>query len=482
MKADLFASEMRYRTVADYSFVWVYWTAPDGTLKYISPACEEITGYTPGQFIENPSLIQEIVLSEDRDIFGKHERGCLSEENPIQYRITKADGEVRWIEHICRQVVDEKGNFNGIRVSNRDITQRKHSEDEIKNAYQEIQKLKDRLEAESDYLKEEINLEHNFKSIVGKSDALKYVLYRIEQVAKTNSTVLLLGETGTGKELMARAVHSLSKRSHQSLIKVNCAALQPSLIESELFGHEKGAFTGAVARKIGRFEVAHKGTLFLDEIGELSMEVQSKLLRVIEDGEFERLGSSKTINADVRIIAATNRNLEKEIQNGRFREDLWYRLKVYTITMPPLRDRLEDIPLLVMHFLDSFNKELGRSVSKIPSNVIEILKGYYWPGNVRELKHVIMRAVLNSSGSSLQLTEPLANPASPPLSATAIGPPAYLSLEEMERQYIAKALAQVGWKIAGKGGAAEILDINPDTLRSRMRKLGIRNPNKLNRP
>ena len=399
------------------------------------------------------------------------------EELIIEYRVLRADGSVRWIASRGRLQQATTGKPSGIMGVSVDITERKHSEDELKEAYLEIRKLKERLEAESAYLQEEIKTEHNFENIVGRSDALKYVLYRVEQVAATDSTVLILGETGTGKELIARAIHSTGKRSGRALIKVNCATLPANLIESELFGHEKGAFTGATTKKLGRFELAHQATLFLDEIGELSLDLQSKLLRVIEEGEFERLGSSKTIKVDVRVIAATNRNLEKEMQAGRFREDLWYRLNVFTITVPPLRERPEDIPLLVKHFVDFFNKAFGKSLNKIPTSVIESLQRYHWPGNVRELKHVIERAAINSAGNTMQLAEAFAAPAlSPSLTADNSASVSFLSLEEMERQHTLRVLAKVGWKIEGKGGAADILDINPGTLRSRMKKLGIRKP------
>jgi chemotaxis protein methyltransferase CheR len=289
-------------------------------------------------------------------------------------------------------------------------------------------------------------------------------------VATIDSTVLILGETGTGKELIARAIHRTSLRHQRPLVKVNCATLPINLIESELFGHEKGAFTGAMAIKTGRFELADNTTLFLDEIGELPLELQAKMLRAVEDGEFERLGGSKTIKVNVRIIAATNRNLEKEMKEGRFREDLWYRLNVFPITMPPLSERKEDIPSLVSHFVDQYNRQLGKSIEKIPRRVIQTLKGYSWPGNVRELKYVVERAVINSSGSTLRLADSLEKlPDTTPRKKDALKP-----LAEMEREYILRVLDRVGWKVEGKSGAAEVLDMNPGTLRSRMKKLGIR--------
>ncbi len=330
----------------------------------------------------------------------------------------------------------------------------------------EIKKLKDQLEAERAYLQDEIKLEYNFENIIGQSDGLKYVLYKVEQIAGSNTTVLILGETGTGKELVARAVHGLSLRKKRALVKVNCATLPTSLIESELFGHEKGAFTGSGARRLGRFEVANGTTLFLDEIGELPLELQAKLLRVIQDGEFERLGSSHTLKVDTRIIAATNRNLEEEVRRGRFREDLWYRLNIFPITVPPLRDRLVDIPLLVDFYVKKIAKRLGRIIEIIPAGVIHALEGYHWPGNVRELENVLERAVINSSGPKLRLVDELRRPSKE-------AHPSPETLESVERDHVTRVLAQTQWKISGKNSAAEILGLDRSTLRARMRKLNI---------
>ncbi len=265
--------------------------------------------------------------------------------------------------------------------------------------------MKDRLQAENIYLHKEIAREYNFGEIIGQSNALSYVFFRIEQVAPQDATVLLLGETGTGKGVVARAIHSRSARKDRPMITVNCTALPANLIESELFGREKGAFTGADARQIGRFELADGGTIFLDEIGEMPLELQSKLLRVIQDGEFERLGSPRTIKVNVRIIAASNRNLEEEIRNGRFREDLFYRLNVFPITIPPLRQRKEDIPLLVNHFVAKFNKKTGKKIETVSKETLNALQEYHWPGNVRELESVIERAVITSQGTALQVLD-----------------------------------------------------------------------------
>jgi transcriptional regulator with GAF, ATPase, and Fis domain len=267
--------------------------------------------------------------------------------------------------------------------------------------------LKAQLEADRTYLNEEIKLAHDYEHIIGDSDVLKYTLLRAEQVAATDTTVLILGETGTGKELIARAIHGASERKERPLIKVNCAALSANLIESELFGHERGAFSGAVEKRVGRFELANGATLFLDEIGELPLELQSKLLRVLQDGEFERLGSSQTLRADVRVIAATNRNLEEDVRNKVFRLDLWYRLSVFMISVPPLRERSEDIDQLVNYMINNFAKKLGKQIKSIPTDILLKLQKYPWPGNVRELENVIERGVINSPGDELRLEDAL---------------------------------------------------------------------------
>jgi transcriptional regulator with GAF, ATPase, and Fis domain len=333
-------------------------------------------------------------------------------------------------------------------------------------ALSEIEALKDQLEAERAYLQDEIKQEYNYENIIGQSDAINYVFFKIEQIAATDTNILILGETGTGKELVARAIHGSSLRKDRALVKTNCAALPSELIESELFGHEKGAFTGAHSRRLGRFEIADGTTLFLDEIGELPLELQPKLLQVIENGEFERLGSSETRKVDVRVIAATNRNLEEEVRRGAFREDLWYRLNVFPITVPPLRDRPEDIPLLVHFFVDKITKRLGKSIQTIPVSVMDALLQYHWPGNIRELENVLERAVINSSGPKLRLVDELETRHKNSRRSEQ-------TLENFEREYIKRVLEQVNWKVSGKNSAAEILGLDRSTLRARMRKLGI---------
>jgi transcriptional regulator with GAF, ATPase, and Fis domain len=328
--------------------------------------------------------------------------------------------------------------------------------------------LKDRLEQENIYLRQEIGIENVSDEIIGQSDALRYVLYRVEQVASTNSTVLLLGETGTGKELIARAIHQKSNRTDRPLITVNCTALPGNLIESELFGRAKGAFTGAHEKQIGRFELAHKGTIFLDEIGELPLELQTKLLRVLQDGTFQSLGNPQTIKVDVRVIASTNRDLRDAMRKGDFREDLYYRLDVFPITIPPLRMRKDDIPLLIHTFVNKFSRKMAKTIDKVPNASLKALQDYDWPGNVRELQHVIERAVITSPGTSLCLTDALETP-----SVENSAPDNTRRLKEREREHIIKILQETNWRIEGEKGAARILDINPNTLRYRMNKLGI---------
>src|SRR5262245_30613226 len=306
--------------------------------------------------------------------------------------------------------------------------------------------------------------------IVGESDALRYVMSRVEQVATTDATVLLAGETGTGKELFARAIHNRSQRRDRPFVVVNCAALPATLIESELFGRERGAFTGAHATQIGRFELANRGTIFLDEVGELPIELQPRLLRVLQEGQLERLGSPHTIDIDVRVIAATNRDLTEEVREGRFRRDLYYRLNVFPVTLPALRERREDIPHLVRHFVDRLVSPLRRRIDVIPHEVMRALEAYDWPGNVRELENVLQRAIILSTGSTLTLGETWL----PYIEPVAVG--GQMTLAEIQRRHIQQILANSRWRIEGKGGAAQVLGLKPSTLRSRMSKLGIARP------
>ncbi|MFN0084713.1 MAG: sigma 54-interacting transcriptional regulator [Blastocatellia bacterium] len=372
--------------------------------------------------------------------------------------------------------------------------ERQHAEEDLRVAMAEVERLKNQLHAENIYLQEEIRREHNFEEIVGGSPALLQVLQQVERVAPTDATVLILGETGTGKELIARAIHDRSGRKSRPLVKVNCGAISAGLVESELFGHVKGAFTGAMDKRTGRFELAHGGTLFLDEVGELPLETQVKLLRVLQEGEFEPVGGSRTVKVDVRIIAATNRDLEDEVRAGRFRADLFYRLNVLPLHNPPLRDRRSDIPQLAMFFLARFSRRFGRAVEGIAQETIDLMMNYHWPGNIRELQNLIERGVVLSNGSALTLdpallssqqaghavaapsaaSEKRPSAARPAPGSQTTAPPT--SLHELQRQHILNALAQTNWVIEGDNGAAKILNLHPNTLRSRLKKLGIQRP------
>jgi transcriptional regulator with GAF, ATPase, and Fis domain len=338
----------------------------------------------------------------------------------------------------------------------------------LRQALAEVERLKNRLQAENVYLQEEITTTHHCGEIIGQSRALQEVLRQVEQVAPTDATVLIQGETGTGKELIARAIHGRSHYQDRPLVKVNCATLPAGLVESELFGHEKGAFTGAVARKIGRFELADGGTMFLDEIGELPLELQAKLLRVLQEGEFERVGGSRTITVTVRVIAATNRDLTTAVQAGSFRADLFYRLHVFPLTLPPLRERQKDIPLLVACFLARMTQKLGRALTGLSDDSMARVMRYSWPGNVRELQNVIERAAILARGPLVEIDDALEQrlpPSDHPLPAT--------SLQDVERAHILRVLAETHGVIEGPRGAARILDLHPNTLRFRLQKLGI---------
>ncbi len=343
---------------------------------------------------------------------------------------------------------------------------RKSVDHALRDSLSEIRRLKDRLQAESDYLREEIKVTQTHGAIIGRSPAIQRVLSLVEQVAPTDSSVLIYGETGTGKELIAQAIHRLSPRKGHIMVKVNCAALPSALVESELFGRERGAFTGALTRQTGRFEVADGSTIFLDEVGELSLEVQAKLLRVLQEGQFERLGSPKTIQANVRVIAATNRDLAEDLRAGRFRKDLYYRLNVFPIRVPPLHERTEDIPALVWAFLKEFSSRMGKKITKVRRNTMETFKRHPWPGNVRELRNVIEHGVIVTSGDTLSV---------PLLLDEDSGTPPAGTLASSERRHILESLERTRWRIKGPKGAATLLGLNPSTLYSRMRKLGIPN-------
>jgi PAS domain S-box-containing protein len=397
----------------------IYGLDAEGKTTFVNPAAAKLLGCEPDELIGRSMHALLHHTKSDGSPYPPEECPIYAAFKDGQ--VHRVDDEVFWrkdgssfpVEYTSTPI-REQGELAGAVVVFWDISKRRRAEDalqkahgDLANALSEVENLKNRLQAENVYLQEEIKLEHNFEEIVSQSEALKKELRKLEQVATTDATVLILGETGTGKELLARAVHNLSPRRDRPLVKVNCAALPADLIESELFGHEKGAFTGAHARKIGRFELADGGTIFLDEIGDLPLALQAKLLRVLQEGEFERLGNPHTIKVDVRIIAATNRDLEKAIESGDFRGDLYYRLNVFPIKSPPLRERQEDIPLLVAHFVKKYGAKLGKNIEIIPQKVMDILLAYAWPGNVRELENIIERAVILARGFTIELDESL---------------------------------------------------------------------------
>ena len=449
-----------------------------------------------GTYLEYHARNEDFLLRPPSEFLGKHQSEVLPEElvakfarcfvqvfqskQPVllEYTLPMPQG-FRTFEASM-----VKCNGDKILAIVRDISERREAEESLRKALDEVQRLKDQLHEENIYLQEEIRVASNFGEIIGSSEALKRVLLQAEQVAPLDTTVTILGETGTGKELLAHAIHRLSPRRDRTLVKVNCAALPGPLIESELFGHEKGAFTSADARRIGRFEIANGGTIFLDEVGELPIDLQAKLLRVLEEGEFDRLGGSHTIKVDVRVIAATNRNLEEAVRKGDFRSDLYYRLNIFPITLPPLRERKEDIPILVTHLVRQLSQKLGKPIEVIAQDTMAKLRNYPWPGNVRELRNVIERAVIISQGPKLRLIDDLDSQAleldlqkqtARQDIFSELGQTSE-TLEQYEYNLILRVLKNVHWKLEGPGGAAELLNLHPSTLRSKMRKLGIERP------
>jgi PAS domain S-box-containing protein len=424
---------------------------------------ERATGLQPVAFwLEQIHPEDRQRVSDQRQELHDGRRERLS----IEYRFLHPVQGDKWIGHEAR-VASRDASGRAVKTFGvlRDITERRQREEALRRSYEEIKSLKDRLQAESDYLKAEIRVVHPHGEITGQSPAIQKVLSLVEQVAPTDSSVLIRGETGSGKELVAQAIHRQSPRRGHLLVKVNCAALPSGLVESELFGREKGAYTGAMTRQIGRFEVADGSTLFLDEIGELSLEVQAKLLRVLETGEFERLGSPRTIKVDVRVIAATHRDVPEDVRKGRFREDLYYRLNVFPIRVPPLRERAQDVPLLVWTFLEEFSSRMGKTITRVPRRTMDKLQRHPWPGNVRELRNVIEHGAILTTGETLRV--PLLDDAVPVRAAAP-------TLADSERELILRALETARWRIKGPKGAAAALGLHPSTLYNRMKKLGIR--------
>ncbi len=393
------------------------------------------------------------------------DRDLLRQVKPL-LRIKHTEDALRSAQELLEQRVQERTAelIKTNQLLQQQVEERKRAEEALHNSYLEIESLKNRLQAESEYLKAEMRTTQAHGGIVAESVVMQKVLRLVEQVAPTSSSVLLVGETGTGKELLAQAIHDLSPRKNRVMVKVNCAALPAALVESELFGRERGAYTGALTRQAGRFEVADGSSIFLDEVGELPLEVQVKLLRVLQEGQFERLGNPKPIKADVRVIAATNRDLAAEIRKGRFREDLFYRLNVFPINIPPLRERPEDIPILVWAFIREFCTRMGKNITKVSHKTMETFQRHPWPGNVRELRNVIEHSVIISPREILR-TPPVEDSSEPSLKQ--------MTLAETEREHILQTLESTRWRIKGLNGAAARLDIKPSTLYSRMDKLGI---------
>lgn len=445
----------------------IYWVKKDGKIRYSNYAFVERMGYTMEEITELHihDLVPDVVEIGWGNLFD-----LLQEKKHLVIERNKRckDG-----SFFPAQVVANYVEFNGesfICKYVRDLSEIRKTEAELRQAVQEISELKRQLELENSYLQSEIEIEYNFNNIITASESYKSVLQQVQQVAHTNATVLITGETGTGKELLARAIHSNSSRSKKQMIKVNCAALPESLIESELFGHEKGAFTGAVQKKPGRFELAHQSTIFLDEIGEMSLDVQAKLLRVLQEGEFERVGGSETLHCDVRVIAATNRNLEQMIAEGKFRRDLYYRISVFPIHNIPLRERKEDISLLIRHFVKKFSIKTGKNIDKIPRRVFDILEEYCFPGNIRELENIIERSVILSHQQTLSFD---IIPFKKGDKSIVEDNGSFKSLEEIQREHILNALKKTQGRVSGPSGAARLLGLNDKTLFSKMAKLGI---------
>ncbi|WP_289020542.1 sigma 54-interacting transcriptional regulator [uncultured Desulfobacter sp.] len=409
------------------------------------------------------------IFDQDRDMVTQTVNDALDSIGSfdINFRTVHPNGKLRWVRSSGKVYCNSQGDPRHLMGITLDISKQKRMEQQLENQIAQIKTLKQKIENENTYLRQEINVQFLHDEIIARSPEILRVIEQIEQVALTEASVLIQGETGTGKELLARAIHRLSNRKDRPLVTINCASLPPTLVESELFGREKGAYTGALTRMAGRFELADKATLFLDEVGEMPMEIQAKLLRVLEQGKFERLGSTQTIEVDVRIIAATNKNIEQMMDEGKFRKDLYFRLNVFPIHVPPLRERLADIPPLTWAFVREFEKKMARRVDNIPTDTMKALQKYTWPGNIRELKNLIERSLITSNSKTLNVTLPV----SPSHNNKTI-----TTLEAMERRHIQDVLEKTNWRISGKGSAAEVLGLKRTTLQSKMKKLGIQRP------
>jgi PAS domain S-box-containing protein len=441
-----------------------------GRIDFVNPYFVEVSGYDRAESIGR--RFADLVPEDERP----EVEACVWDslagvaQSHVVRSLRTAAGHRRTIRWTNVTLRDASGGGGGVLRVGADVTEQRAAEAARDEAIRELEEFRRQLEEENVFLRQELEVSHGFSDIVGESDTLKYVLHRVEQVAETDTTVLVEGETGVGKELIARAIHRRSSRSTRPFITVDCGSLPANLVESELFGHEKGAFTGATTLRKGRFELADGGTIFLDEVGDLPLDLQVKLLRVLQEGEFSRIGSSRLRSVDVRVIAATHRSLQEEVGAGRFREDLFYRLHVYPITVPPLRERRADIPLLVHHFVRRLSPAIGREIESVPGPTMRRLSEYEWPGNVRELENVLERSVILSTGATLTLPAEFGDPG-----PTAIHPAADLSqpLAVVEREHIRAVLEDTGWRVEGDDGAAVRLGLKPSTLRSRMKKHSI---------
>jgi PAS domain S-box-containing protein len=468
----------------------IYGVDANGAATFINPAAERMLGWSARELVG--SAMHEIIHHSNQDGEAYPVAECPIYAAFNEGEVQRRDDEVFWrkdgsafpVEYTSTPILDH-GRIIGAVVVFRDISERRETEARLFQTMTELERLKLRLELENDYLQEAFSEDTNYREIVGRSKALRDVVRKIERVAPTYAPVLITGESGTGKELIARAIHAASQRGERPLIRVNCAAVPAELFESEFFGHIKGAFTGAVSDRVGRFELAHGGTLFLDEVGEIPLPLQGKLLRVLQEGQFERVGDNRTRTVSVRVVAATNRDLEREIAAGRFRQDLFYRLNVFPIESVPLRKRPEDIPLLAMHFLSESIRRQGRDNLHFTAGSIERMKAYRWPGNVRELENVIERAVILSIGGKVDIglpTDPLSAevPAEAPVASETPSPPGIpkneAELKQQELAMILAALEATDWVIFGAQGAAARIGLKPTTLTSRIKRLGLSRP------
>ena len=464
----------RYELILNAAGEGIYGLDAEGRATFVNPAAVEMTGWNPEDIIgeklhahhHHTKVDGSPYPVEQCPIYASLKDGVVHQVHDEVF--WRKDGTSFPVYYTSTPIIENESIVGAVIVF-QDVSDLKQAEAQLKVAFDEIQALKDLAQAENSYLQEEIKHNKNFEEILGSSTKLKKIFHQVEQVAPTMSSVLILGETGTGKELFARSIHNLSERKARALVKVNCAALPANLIESELFGHEKGSFTGATSRRIGRFELACGGSIFLDEIGELSLDLQAKLLRVLQEGEIERVGGTSTIKVNVRVVTATHRDLRTMVDNGEFREDLFYRLNVFPISLPPLRERIEDIPVLVRAFVNRFAGMLGKDIDTIPNDTMDKLVNYSWQGNVRELENVIERGVILSSDNVLKIQDALINTKDKKEQDDSLVP-----LVEMEKAHIIKVLEFTEWRISGEQGAATILEMHPNTLRSRMSKLGIR--------